>query len=122
TGDRLAPVDLDLAGMPILLISPLSPCPTRPVYAGWDGVDRGGLDPLAWRQGRNDLAASAIALVPQIDEVLAVLRAQLPDLVRMSASAATCVALFASEAERDAAADRIADDHPDWWGMATTLR
>jgi len=121
-GEQLAPVDLDLAGTPILLINPLLPCPTGEVYAGWDGVDRGPLDPLAWRQGRNDLAAPAIALVPEIDEVLAVLRAQLPGLVRMSGSGATCFALFASEGERDAAADRIADDYPDWWGMATTLR
>jgi 4-diphosphocytidyl-2-C-methyl-D-erythritol kinase len=121
-GEQLAPVDLDLAGMPILLINPLVPCSTGAVYAGWDGFDRGPLDPLAWRHGRNDLAASAIALVPEIDELLAVLRAQLPLLTRMSGSGATCFALFASEAERDAAADRIADDHPDWWGMATTLR
>lgn len=121
-GEQLAPVDLDLAGTPILLLNPLLPCPTGAVYAHWDGVDRGPLDPLAWRQGRNDLAAPAIALVPEIDEVLAVLRAQLPALTRMSGSGATCFALFASEAERDDAADRIADDHPDWWGMATTLR
>ncbi|HWJ71269.1 MAG TPA: 4-(cytidine 5'-diphospho)-2-C-methyl-D-erythritol kinase [Sphingobium sp.] len=121
-GEQLTPVDLDLAGTPILLLNPLLPCPTGAVYAGWDGVDRGPLDPLAWRQGRNDLAAPAITLVPQIDEVLAVLRAQLPGLVRMSGSGATCFALFASDAERDDAADRIAGDHPDWWGMATTLR
>ena len=121
-GDQLAAVDLDLGGTPILLVNPLLPCPTGPVYAGWGGVDRGPLDPLLWREGRNDLAASATALVPEIDDVLAVLRAQLPELTRMSGSGATCFALFASEAERDAAADRIADDHPDWWGMATVLR
>jgi len=121
-GERLETVDLDLAGTPILLVNPLAPCPTAVVYRGWDGVDRGPLDPAGWRQGRNDLAASAIALVPEIDELLAVLRAQLPSLARMSGSGATCFALFASDAERDAAADRIADDHPGWWVMATSLR
>jgi len=122
TGERLEPVDLDLAGMPLLLVNPLLPCPTGPVYGGWDGIDCGPLDPAQWRRGRNDLAASAIALVPEIDDVLAVLRAQLPTLARMSGSGATCFALFADEAQRDAAAHRIADDHPDWWVMASHLR
>ncbi len=59
--------------------------------------------------------------MPEIDEVLAVLRAQLPRLARMSGSGATCFALFASDAERDAAAGRIEDDHPDWWTLATAM-
>jgi 4-diphosphocytidyl-2-C-methyl-D-erythritol kinase len=122
-GERLAPVaGLDLAGAPVLLVNPLLPCPTGPVFGAWDGVDRGPLDPLDWRRGRNDLAAPAIALVPEIDDVLAVLRAQLPLIARMSGSGATCFALFASDAERDAAAGRIADDQPDWWVLATQLR
>ncbi len=121
-GERLETVDLDLAGTPILLLNPLIACPTGPVFKGWDQIDRGPLDPADWRRGRNDLAASAIALVPEIDEVLAVLRAQLPSLARMSGSGATCFALFASDAERDAAAERIEADHPDWWGMASQLR
>jgi 4-diphosphocytidyl-2-C-methyl-D-erythritol kinase len=121
-GERLETVDLDLAGMPILLVNPLFECPTGPVFQNWDGVDRGPLDPGQWQRGRNDLAASAIALVPEIDEVLAVLRAQLPRLARMSGSGATCFALFASDAERDAAAERIEDDHPDWWTLASELR
>ncbi len=121
-GERLETVDLDLAGMPVLLVNPLIACPTGPVFAGWDGVDRGPLLPEEWRRGRNDLAAPAIALVPEIDEVLAVLKAQLPSLVRMSGSGATCFALFAGAAERDAAAERIEADHPDWWVLATELR
>jgi len=121
-GERLEAVDVDLAGTPILLVNPLVPCPTGPVFARWDGLDRGPLDPLEWRRGRNDLGPGAIALVPEIDEILAVLRAQLPGLARMSGSGATCFALFASEDERDAAAHRIADDHPDWWLMTSSLR
>jgi 4-diphosphocytidyl-2-C-methyl-D-erythritol kinase len=121
-GEQLETVDLDLAGMPILLVNPLFECPTGPVFKNWDGVDRGPLDPRQWQRGRNDLAMPAIALVPEIDEVLAVLRAQLPTLARMSGSGATCFALFASDAERDAAADRIEADHPDWWVMASELR
>lgn len=121
-GERLEAVDLDLAGTPILLVNPLLPCPTGPVFRGWDGVDRGPLDPADWRRGRNDLADPAIALLPEIDEVLAVLRAQLPVIARMSGSGATCFALFASEAARDEAADRIIADHEDWWLMTSMLR
>lgn len=121
-GERLEAVDLDLATTPVLLVNPLVECPTGPVFKGWDGIDRGPLDPAEWRRGRNDLAAPAIALVPEIDEVLAVLRAQLPSVARMSGSGATCFALFANEEERDAAAERIEDDHPDWWLMASQLR
>jgi 4-diphosphocytidyl-2-C-methyl-D-erythritol kinase len=121
-GERLETVDLDLEGMAVLLVNPLIECPTGPVFKGWDGIDRGPLDPAEWRRGRNDLAASAIALVPEIDEVLAVLRAQLPSLARMSGSGATCFALFGTDVERDAAAERIETDHPDWWTLATSLR
>lgn len=121
-GEQLQPIALALAGTPILLVNPLIPCPTGQVFAGWDGVDRGPLDPNAWQRGRNDLAASAIALVPEIDEVLAVLKAQLPRVARMSGSGATCFALFGNEAQRDAAADRLIADHPDWWIMTSRLR
>jgi 4-diphosphocytidyl-2-C-methyl-D-erythritol kinase len=121
-GEQLQPIALDLPGTPILLVNPLIPCPTGPVFAGWDGVDRGALDPREWQRGRNDLAASAIALVPEIDEVLAVLKAQLPRAVLMSGSGATCFALFGNEAQRDAAADRLIADHPDWWIMTSRLR
>jgi len=121
-GEKLEAVDIDMADMPVRLVNPLVPCSTGPVFRAWDGVDRGPLDPADWRRGRNDLEAPARDLVPDIDEVLAVLRAQLPDVARMSGSGATCFALFGSEAERDAAADRIADDHPDWWVMTSCLR
>ncbi len=122
TGERLEPIDLGLGGMAILLVNPLVPCPTGPVFAGWDGVDRGALDPAQWRRARNDLTAPAMALVPEIGEVLAVLRAQLPQVARMSGSGATCFALFGDDDARDAAADRIIADHPDWWVMTSMVK
>jgi 4-diphosphocytidyl-2-C-methyl-D-erythritol kinase len=122
-GEVLESVDLDLAGMPILLVNPLVPCPTGPVFRGWDGIDRGPLDPGAWRLGRNDLQAPALALVPAIGDVVAALAA-LPGvtLARMSGSGATCFALFADEAARDAAAVSIRAANGDWWTLATNLR
>lgn len=121
-GEELNPASIDVAGQPILLVNPLVPCPTGQVFARWDGVDRGTLDPLAWRSARNDLTSSAISLCPDIDDVMAVLLAQLPSLSRMSGSGATCFALFDNEAALESAANRIWDDHPDWWMMAGHLR
>lgn len=122
-GEQLEAVGLDLAGMPILLVNPLVPCPTGPVFKGWDQIDRGPLEPEAWREGRNDLQPTALALVPEIGAVLVALEA-LPGvtLARMSGSGATCFALFTDAAVRDAAATVVQAAHPDWWVLATTLR
>jgi 4-diphosphocytidyl-2-C-methyl-D-erythritol kinase len=118
-GDELAPVELpEVSGTPVLLINPRVALPTGDVFAGWNGVDLGPLGD--WREGRNDLEAPAIALVPQIETVLAWLAVQ-PGarFVRMSGSGATCFALFDSDEERDAAADRVPRE---WWRLATHLR
>ena len=90
-GDALtnAP-DLGLKGRPILLINPRMACPTGPVFAAWDGVDRGPLSLEDWQLGRNDLEQPAIGLVPAINDILALLAKQPGvDLVRMSGSGAT---------------------------------
>ena len=112
----------DVRGMPLLLVNPCVPLATGPVFAGWDGVDRGELPSGAAlaiaRAGRNDLERPALALCPDIDEVLGVLRAQLPRLSRMSGSGATCFALFATDGERDAAQAMLAD----CWTLASHLR
>ena len=126
-GDIRRPLpDSDIVGMPVLLVNPDVPLLTGPVFKGWDSEDRGPLGEgsvlARTRAGRNDLQASAIALCPEIDEVLTTLRAQLPLVARMSGSGATCFALFASDAGLEAAANRIWDDQPDWWLMAGHLR
>ena len=122
-GERLQTVDIDLAGVPALLVNPDVPCPTGPVFRAWDGEDRGPLDPAGWRQGRNDLEAPARALVPAIDAVLAALGPlKGVALSRMSGSGATCFALFDDVVQRDAAAEAIRSAHPQWWTMASELR
>lgn len=117
-GDTLEPVEEDLAGIPVLLVNPRIPLATGRVFAGWDGVDRGPLDD--WRDGRNDLDAPAIALVPEIRTVLDAL-ADAP-VARMSGSGATCFGLFDSESHRNTAAARIAAEQPGWWVSQTRLR
>lgn len=126
-GDELSvPAQDDATGIAVLLVNPLVPVPTGPVFAAWDGIDRGllaeGSVLTAARAGRNDLEAPARALCPDIDDVMAVLRAQLPLLARMSGSGATCFALFHDEQACLAAQERIVTDHPEWWTMAGRLR
>lgn len=114
-----------LARWPVLLVNPGVPVATGPVFAGWDGVDRGPLaerDPLAAAlAGRNDLEAPALAIAPAIGQVLAALRGTGPVLARMSGSGATCFALFRTEAERSAAAAAIGAAHSGWWRLETAL-
>lgn len=126
-GDRLEPIADAPTGLPLLLVNPNVPLATGPVFAGWDGADRGALasgDPIAAaRVGRNDLEAPAIALQPVIGEVLALLHAQPgSSLVRMSGSGATCFALFDDMGARDAANRAVAAAQPGWWRLATRLR
>jgi 4-diphosphocytidyl-2-C-methyl-D-erythritol kinase len=118
-GDRLTPVDSSrLSGVPVLLINPRVGLATADVYGGWDRIDHGPLQD--WREGRNDLEAPAIALVPQIETVLAWLGTRPgANFVRMSGSGATCFALFDSEEARDLAADSVPRE---WWRLATSLR
>lgn len=127
TGTDLAEVTHnDLAGCAVLLVNPRQPVPTGPVFRAWDQIDRGPIPAGSLRdialQGRNDLEAPALAICPVIADVLAALRETAPFLVRMSGSGATCFALYDSEADLQAAADKIAAAHPDWWQMTGKLR
>ena len=122
-GEALVPIE-GLPGAPLLLVNPLVAVSTAEVFRGWDGVDRGPLSagPLLARAraGRNDLAAPARALAPIIGAVEAMLAAA-PGVVlaRMSGSGATCFALFADIAGRDAAAAEAMAQG--WWTLATAL-
>src|SRR3984957_17402628 len=123
--------------LPAVLVNPLKPSPTGGVYRGYDDAGApGNADAPAWPADlasveavaaflancRNDLEAPAIALQPAITEVLAALRAEPQTLLaRMSGSAATCFALCAGGAERDALAAAIAAEHPVWWVRPCTL-
>lgn len=126
TGTDLTPLHNDLAGTPVLLVNPRVPLQTGPVFAGWNGVDRGALPDGTMRAmaqaGRNDLEASAIALCPPIRDVLEALGRTKAWLVRMSGSGATCFALFDSVDDRDHAALHIARNAPNWWQLAGALR
>ncbi|MEO5578600.1 MAG: 4-(cytidine 5'-diphospho)-2-C-methyl-D-erythritol kinase [Sphingomicrobium sp.] len=118
-GDRLDLVtDPAIAATPVLLVNPLLPLSTGAVFGRWDGIDHGPLGD--WRAGRNDLEAPARSLVPAIGDMLDWLGQQRGStFTRMSGSGATCFALFADEAARDAAAVACPDQ---WWHLASFLR
>lgn len=119
-GDALKPHrDASLEGTPLLLVNPLIPLSTAAVFAGWNGEDRGALDPSDWRTGRNDLELPAIGLVPEIGTLLGDLAAQRgAKFVRMSGSGATCFALFDTSENCAAAGDALSR----FWTMRTAIR
>ncbi len=71
---------------------------------------------------RNDLTHPAVALVPEIAQVVRALEAE-PDalIARMSGSGATCFALFAAEDAAHASARCLRALHPGWWIAAGKL-
>lgn len=126
TGAALEPVENDLAGTPVLLVNPRMPLSTPEVFAEWDGNDRGALPggpaSAIAREGRNDLERPAMRQCPLIGDMLFALDETAPTVARMSGSGASCFALYADEAARDAAATAIAETHPEWWQMTGKLR
>jgi 4-diphosphocytidyl-2-C-methyl-D-erythritol kinase len=127
TGATLSKIENDVAGLACILVNPLVPLSTGPVFTKWDGIDRGpmpaGNASEIMFAGRNDLEEPAIGLCPIIAEVLAILRKTNPLIARMSGSGASCFALYA---DYDQAAEhefQIREYlHQDWWTMIGRLR
>ena len=125
-GEIIEPNAIDLPGG-ILLVNPRIPTPTSKVFECLNlrcgqsfGAGIGNIhDIQCWR---NDLTASAVALVPEIADVIGSLNFQ-PEIVcsRMSGSGATCFGLFESLEHAQIAGASIAEQHPGWWVVATTL-
>jgi 4-diphosphocytidyl-2-C-methyl-D-erythritol kinase len=127
TGTALTHVANDVAGLACLLINPMVPLPTGPVFANWDQIDRGPIPTGTARDimsgGRNDLEAPAIRLCPVIGEILARLRETKPLVARLSGSGASCFALYEDYDEAAAHQAQIRDHvHQAWWTMLGRLR
>jgi 4-diphosphocytidyl-2-C-methyl-D-erythritol kinase len=140
-GETLQP--LSLPNMPCVLVNPRVPVATREVFAAL-GLRNGELlvgitdviQATAWpEQGAsiedwveilaassNDLEAPATRLQPVIGEALSALGATNGAwLARMSGSGATCFAIFENTPEAQRAAQKIKQDHPQWWVHAGVL-
>ncbi|WP_439545248.1 4-(cytidine 5'-diphospho)-2-C-methyl-D-erythritol kinase [Sandarakinorhabdus sp.] len=120
-GEALSEWPYNQAGTPVLLVNPRVAVPTGPVFAGWDQQDRGGISAgIGLDRLRNDMTAAAVAIQPVIADVLAALTAAgEAELVRMSGSGATCLALYADDAARDRAAAGLAGRG--WWLCPTRI-
>ena len=120
-GEVLTAWPVDLSGTPVLLVNPRAAVPTGPVFAGWDRIDRGGIQPGAALAGlRNDMTDAAVVIAPAVADVLAALTgAGGATLVRMSGSGATCFALYPDVAARAEAAALLAGRG--WWHAETYL-
>ena len=130
-GDMLSP-PLELPVLPAVLVNPGVALATRDVFSKFT-VGKGDdelLDvPRAFDaliecldRHRNDLTAAASACAPVIAEVLAAMK-KLPGarLARMSGSGSSCFALFATQREAAAAAQRLAGEQKGWWVQAVSL-
>jgi 4-diphosphocytidyl-2-C-methyl-D-erythritol kinase len=125
-GEIIEPIQIDLPEA-IVLVNPLIPAPTSRVFESLNlepgqSFGAGIINLHDIESWRNDLTAPALTLVPEIAEVIGSLNFQ-PDIIcsRMSGSGATCCGLFESLGAARAAAEVIAEKHPDWWVVATKL-
>lgn len=129
-GERLSPAP----GLPVMdavLVNPGVAVSTPAVYGGLDASGAFGdvapppmpdaFESVAEVAGwlaymRNDLEAPAVALAPEIGDVLATLSDERETLLaRMSGSGATCFALCGSDYEAETLAERIEALRPGWW-------
>lgn len=86
--------------------------PMTELPEGMDG------DWIGWlADQRNDLQPAAIRVAPVIADALAALEDA--QIARMSGSGSTCFGIYPDLASGEAAAARIAEDHPDWWVTAS---
>jgi 4-diphosphocytidyl-2-C-methyl-D-erythritol kinase len=131
-GERLEPAP-KLPPVAILLANPGIALPTPAVFkarrgpfsaaARFAGAPRDAAELAALlAQRRNDLTDAAIALVPEIAELLALLGAtEGVRVVRMSGSGATCFALYDDDAAARRAAAILAAERPSWWAATGRL-
>lgn len=132
-GEKLVPLP-SFPESHVVLVNPLVPVLTAEVFRQLASRENSGLPafPGRWRgtaelagwleTTRNDLEASATAIVPQIGSLAAQLRAT-PGclLARMSGSGATVFGLFASPALAQQAAHELRAANPDCWVAAARL-
>src|ERR1700682_2417957 len=140
-GETLLP--LSLPKMPCVMVNPRVPVATKDVFEAL-GLRNGELlvgaadviQATAWPEhgasvedwveilaaSSNDLEAPATRLQPVIGEALSALSATNGAwLARMSGSGATCFAIFENTPEAQRAAQKIQQDHPQWWVHAGVL-
>ena len=138
-GEEISTIE-HFPALPAVLINPGVAVPTGPIFkalnlgqpsTGGEGLTSlpesgfgSGKDVVDWLQHqRNDLQAPAIAIAPEVGEVLQALKAaETCRLARMSGSGATCFGLFDTSADADAFAGSLALQRPQWWVVSTVFQ
>lgn len=117
----------------VVLVNPMHQLLTADVYKKFSGpfsaashapIHAASLQDLVkmLREKRNDLQPPAVALLPEINNVLAAIQATHGCLMtRMSGSGPTCFGLYADMADAQKAAVRLQDTYTSWWCVATHL-
>ena len=129
-GERLSPAP-GLPPLDAVLVNPGVPVATAEVYRRFDALAAfGSVAPppepdafespqelAAWLSTlRNDLESAAVAVAPEVGDVLATLAGE-PEalLARVSGSGGTCFALCGSDFEAESLAERLEAMRPGWW-------
>jgi 4-diphosphocytidyl-2-C-methyl-D-erythritol kinase len=123
-----------LPNFPLILVNPGVMVPTAAIFAdlnartGIGAIQPPGAMQTAWdlvaylADAANDLEAPAARFAPLIEDALSALDRE-PGcvLAQMSGSGATCFGLFEQMQFALGAAERIAQDHPEWWVRVTRI-
>jgi 4-diphosphocytidyl-2-C-methyl-D-erythritol kinase len=132
TGDVLEHIP-DLPEIPVVLVNPGKHCPTPSVFKTFIGPMRGDVvyPPLLPERDafidfinaqENDLTPSAMEIVPDIRQVIDVLRdTKGCRVARMTGSGASVFGLFPNRMDAQQAAERITLDYPRWWVRTGTI-
>lgn len=133
-GEMLAP--LNAPALHAVLVNPGAALSTAAVYKAFDAAGQGRtFSPTQapdWRSFEqvtreaavrgNDLATSATQMLPVVDDVLALLRADnAVSHANVSGSGATCFALVKDDDNAVGLAARLRAQRPDWWTVQTVL-
>ena len=129
-GEALTSV-FGLPAFALVLANPLTGVATPAIFKALQSKENAPLDLAAapadenaWiaviERARNDLAAPARALCPEIADIETALMATGARVVRMSGSGATCFGLYRDPDEAERAAAALAARHPGWFIQATT--
>ena len=122
-GERLEPLPT-MPSLSLVLANPLISVSTPEIFKLLVDKENEALPPTPTDAGgwlpylktlRNDLEPPARALIPEIEELSAMIAAQGAELVRMSGSGATCFGVFPSKTDAEAAAQALTALKPDWY-------
>ncbi len=133
-GDVVTPIEAP--PLDAVLVNPGKPLATPPVYRRFDELELGAnftaRKPPEWSSREavvadmlrfgNNLEAPAVALMPELGDLLALLRADpRTACAALSGSGATCFAITNSAADARSLAADLGARNRDWWLRPTTL-